>query len=80
MKRLALAVIVTLLPVGRSAAQPQSCEDGVRQLRVLAESLTMSRARTEIDAARAIADLQKRIEALQAEVEAMRAAAHGEKQ
>ena len=78
MKRLLLVASLTLLPAGQSQAEAPTCEDALRTFRLLAEQYSVSRSRTEIEAAQTIAQLQKRIEALQAEAEALRAA-QGEK-
>jgi len=75
MKTLVGAIVLcvaSILPTGQMSAQPQSCEDSARVIRLLAEQYAASRNRTEIEAAQTIAGLVKQVEALRAELEAVR--------
>ena len=76
MGRAALLLVLLLaagMPFEATAQAPRPCEDQLRATRILAERYALSRQRSEIEAAQAMADLMKQRDILRAQVQALEA-------
>lgn len=63
-----IAAMGLLLAGGAAAQPPRSCEERIGEFRVYVDLLAASRARTELEAAQAVARLRAENEALRGQV------------